>query len=52
MIPLSVVQALTREAAGHLSDPTSSSSLNDLCRRFLNQHSLPGKPWPDPDYKH
>jgi hypothetical protein len=48
MIPAAVLEDLTREAAGHLSDPDSSSSLNDLCRRFLDQHSIPTRPWPDP----
>jgi hypothetical protein len=48
MIPAAVLEDLTREAAGHLSDQASSSSLNDLCRRFLDQHSIPTRPWPDP----
>ena len=48
MIPAAVLEDLTREAAGHLSDQASSPGLRDLCRRFLDQHSIPTRPWPDP----
>lgn len=34
-----MIRRLTREACEHLSNPHSSHSLRDLCRRFLAQHS-------------
>ena len=48
MIPAAVLEDLTREAAGHLSDQASSPGLRDLCRRILAPHSIPTRPWPDP----
>ena len=34
------ISDLTREACMHLSNPKSTATLRDLCRRFLDQHKM------------